>query len=179
MSLKSYFRKKHKYETQSDLKDMTAEQIISLSPSDVGSYIETETGGIPLTGVKKRAMFNLLSQKQQEKKTGPNPRAREKIIDSFLKREGLRNDPEVTKMIVDTGYEITENQVTMKSLENRLKKLRGDPEVPYTDEEELFIRMKNLKIGGRTRRHRREKSKRRKSHKKSRTHKKGRTHRRK
>ena len=54
MSLKSYFRKKHKYETQADLKDLTAEQIVSLNPSDVGSYIDNETGGIPLTGVKKR-----------------------------------------------------------------------------------------------------------------------------
>lgn len=168
-SLKSYFRKKHKYETQADLKDMTAEQIVSLNPSDIGTYIETETGGIPLTGVKKKALFNLLAQKQQEKKTGPNPRAREKIIDNFLKREGLRDDPEVTKLIIDTTYEITENQVTMKSLENRLRKLRGEPEVPYTDEEELFIRMKNLKIGGRTRRHRREKTKKRKLHKKRRT----------
>jgi len=34
---------------------MTAEQIVSLNPSDVGSYIETETGGIPLTGVKKKS----------------------------------------------------------------------------------------------------------------------------
>ena len=170
MSLKSYFRKKHTYETQADLKDMTAEQIVSLNPSDIGFYIETETGGIPLTGVKKRALYNLLAQKNQEKKSGPNPSARVKVIDSFLKREGLRNDPEVTKMLVEVNYEITKDIVQMKSLENRLRKLRGDPEVPYTDEEELYLRMQNLKIGGKTRRHRREKTKKRKMHKKRRTY---------
>lgn len=170
MSLKSYFRKKHKYETQSDLKDMSAEQIVSLNPSDVGFYIESETGGIPLTGVKKRALFNLLSQKNQEKKTGPNPSAREKVIDSFLKREGLKSDPEVTKLLAETDYEITKDRLQMKSLENRLKKLRGDPEVPYTDEEELYLRMQNLKIGGKTRRRRRVKTKKRKINKNRRTY---------
>ena len=69
MSLKSYFRKDHKYKTQADLKDMTAEQIVSLNPSDIGFYVETETGGIPLTGVKKRALFNLLARKKLEKKS--------------------------------------------------------------------------------------------------------------
>ena len=50
----SSFKKKHKYGTQADLKDLTAEQIVSLNPSEVRSYIENETGGIPLTGVKKK-----------------------------------------------------------------------------------------------------------------------------
>lgn len=172
MSLKSYFRKKHKYETQADLKDMTAEQIVSLNPSDIGFYIESETGGVPLTGVKKRALFNLLAQKNQEKKSGINPSAREKVIDSFLKREGLRNDPEVNKLLVETEHDIIKDRVQMKSLENRLRKLRGDSEIPYTDEEELYLRMQNLKIGGKTRRRRREKTKKRKMHKKRKTYRK-------
>lgn len=169
MSLKSYFRKKHKYETQADLKDMTAEQIVSLNPSDIGFYIESETGGVPLTGVKKRALFNLLAQKNQEKKSGINPSAREKVIDSFLKREGLKNDPEVNKLLVETEHDIIKDRVQMKSLENRLRKLKGDPEIPYTDEEELYLRMQNLKIGGRRRR---EKTKKRKMHKKRKTYRK-------
>lgn len=172
MSLKSYFRKKHKYETQADLKDMSAEEIVSLNPSDVGSYIETETGGIPLTGVKKRAMFNLLAQKRESKKSGINPQAREKIIDSFLKREGLRNDPEVTKILVETNHEIMSNKVELKHMENRLRKLRDEPEIPYTDEEEIYLRLKNLRIGGKTRRHHREKTRKRKSYRKRRTYRK-------
>ena len=56
-SFKSYFRKKHKYETQSDLKYMTPEQIVNLHPSEVGFSIEQETGGIPVEGAKRRAMF--------------------------------------------------------------------------------------------------------------------------
>ena len=116
MSLKSYFRKDHKYKTQADLKDMTAEQIVSLNPSDIGFYVETETGGIPLTGVKKRALFNLLARKKLEKKSGINLLAREKIINNFLQREGL--DPEVTKLLAETEDII---------LSERMKKF---PEVP-------------------------------------------------
>lgn len=169
-SLKSYFRKKHKYETQADLKDMTAEQIVSLNPSDVGTYIETETGGIPLTGVKKRAMFNLLAQKKQEKQTGPNPTARATIIDSFLKREGLRNDPEVDKLLVHTNTEVMGDKVRMKEMENRLRKLRDEPEIPYTEEEKIYLRMNNLRAGRKTRRNRKQKTKKRKSNRKRRTY---------
>jgi len=149
MSLKSYFRKDHKYKSQADLKDMTAEEIVSLNPSDIGFYVETETNGIPLTGVKKRALFNLLSRKKVEKTAGINLKTREKIINEFLNREGLRNDPQVTKLIVDTDYKVTSDRLQMKSMENRLRKLRNEKEIPYTEEEEMYLRLK--KIGGKTR----------------------------
>lgn len=169
-SLKSYFRKKHKYETQADLKDMTAEQIVSLNPSDVGSYIETETGGIPLTGVKKRALNNLLAQKRVEKESGPNPVARERVIDSFLKRENLRNDPEVDKLIVQTNVEVMGDKVRMKEIENRLRRLRDEPEIPYTEEEKTYLRLSKLNTGGKTKRRRKHRTKKRKSHRKRRTY---------
>lgn len=170
-SLKSYFRKKHKYETQADLKDMTAEQIVSLNPSDVGKYIVEETGGVPLTGVKKRALNNLLAQKRVEKESGPNPVARQRVIDSFLKRENLRNDPEVTNLLVETNNEIMSNRVSQKELENRLRRLKDEPEIPYTEEEKTYLRLLKLKTGGKTKRHRRNRTKKRKSHRKRRTHK--------
>jgi len=165
MSLKSYFRKDHKYKTQADLKDMTAEEIVSLNPADIGFYVETETGGIPLTGVKKKALFNLLARKKLEKKTGINLKAREAIIDSFLKREGFKNHPEVTKLLVEADNKITSDKVQMKSMENRLRKLRNEKEIPYTDEEEMYIRLQKLHAGGKTR-----KTRKRKSHKKTRTY---------
>jgi hypothetical protein len=170
MSLKSYFRKDHKYKTQADLKDMSAEEIVSLNPSDVGSYIETETGGIPLTGVKKRALFNLLARKKLEKKSGINLISREKTIDSFLKREGLRNDPQVTKLLVETDQTITGDKLQMKSLENRLKKLRGERETPYTEEEEMYRRLQQLRVGGKSSRRYREKTRKRKIYKKKQTY---------
>ena len=169
-SLKSYFRKKHKYKTQADLKDMTAEQIVSLNPTDVGSYIETETGGIPLTGVKKRALNNLLAQKRVEKESGPNPAARERVIDSFLKRENLRNDPEVDKLIVQTNVEVMGDKVRMKEIENRLRRLRDEPEIPYTEEEKTYLRLSKLNTGGKTKRRRKHRTKKRKSHRKRRTY---------
>jgi hypothetical protein len=149
MSLKSYFRKDHKYKSQADLKDMTVEQIVSLNPSDIGFYVETETGGIPLTGVKKRALFNLLARKKLEKKAGINLKAREKIINEFLQREGFKNDEKVTKLLVDTNYNIMSDRVKMKSMENRLRKLKGEDQIPYTDEEAIYLRMQ--KLGGTTR----------------------------
>lgn len=169
-SLKSYFRKKHKYETQADLKDMTAEQIVSLNPSDVGTYIETETGGIPLTGVKKRALNNLLAQKRVEKESGPNPTARERVIDSFLKRENLRNDPEVDKLIVQTNAEVMGDKVRMKEMENRLRRLRDEPEIPYTEEEKTYLRLSKLNTGGKTKTRRRHRTKKRKLYRKRHTH---------
>jgi len=176
MSLKSYFRKDHKYKTQADFQNMSPEEIVNLNPSDVGFYVETETGGIPLTGVKKKALYNLLARKKVEKKSGINLIAREKMIDSFLKREGLRNDPEVTKLLVNTDNEITSNRVKMKSLENRLRKLRNEPEIPYTDEEKIYLRMLKLPTGGKTSKHYREKTR---KNRKNRLYKKVRTYRRK
>ena len=167
-SFKSFFKKKHKYETQADLKNMTSQQIVSLDPTEVSSHIDRETGGVPLTDVKKRAMFNLLAQKKLEKEIGSNPSARSRAIDSFLKREGLRNDPEVTKLMVDVNNEVMSEKLSQKQLENRLRKLKDQPEIPYTQEEQIFFRMKNLNTGGKTRRHRREKSK---KYKKRRTYK--------
>jgi hypothetical protein len=152
MSLKSYFRKDHKYKSQADLKDMTAEEIVSLNPSDIGFYVETETGGIPLIGVKKRALYNLLARKKLEKKTGINLKAREKIINEFLKREGLRNDPHVTKLLMDTDYKATSDRLQMKIMENRLRKLKDQPKIPYTDEEEMYLRLEKLHSGGKSRR---------------------------
>ena len=151
-SLKSYFRKKHKYETQSDLKNMTAEQIVSLNPSEVGYYLEEETGGVPLEGVKRRAMFSLLAIKKQNKAT-PNERARQGAISRFLDREGIRPDPQVQGLIDSTTHEMIQEdkaklkeQIDMKNMENRLRALDNKTPIPYTEEEDMFIRLQ--KLGG-------------------------------
>ena len=177
MSLKSFFRKKHKYETQADLQNMTVEQILNINPSDIGLYIETETGGVPLNGVKKRALYNLLAYKRASKEMGPNRELRLSQIDSFLKREGIKNDPQVSALLVQTDKDVTGDRVTQKQLENRLRRLRGDPEIPYTTEEDMFIRTQMLRTGGRretrdrrkrvSRRRFREKTKKTKNYKKN------------
>jgi len=154
-SLKSYFRKKHKYETQADLKNMTAEQIVSLNPSEVGYYLEQETGGVPLEGVKRRAMFSLLAIKKQNKAT-PNERARQGAISRFLDREGIKSDPEVQKLIDSTRDQMVQEdkaklkeQIDMKNMENRLRALDNKEPIPYTEEEDMFIRLQ--KLGGKRR----------------------------
>ena len=147
-SFKSYFRKKHKYETQSDLKYMTPEQIVNLHPSEVGFSIEQETGGIPLEGVKRRAMFLLLSIKKREKET-PNEKARQSAINRFLEREGIKSNHEVDKLMVDTHTEMIKEQLEMKDIQNRLRKLNNQKLIPDTEEETLFRRLNALKGGKR------------------------------
>jgi len=57
----NFFRKKHKYETQSDLQNLSVEEIIRIDPKDIGFYIEEETGSNPLTGDKLKALNKLLA----------------------------------------------------------------------------------------------------------------------
>jgi hypothetical protein len=157
MSVRSFFGKKHKYNKQSDLEGMTAEQILSLNPKDVSSHIDKETGGIPLSGVKQRALFNLLAYKKVSKELGPDPELRLKQIDSFLKRENLKPDPDVTKIMLETDNEIMSDQLTQKQLENRFRKLKYQKEIPYTNDEELYLRFQKLKLGGKRKRSTRKK----------------------
>lgn len=155
-SLKKLFRKKHRYETQADLKDMTAEQIASLNPSEVGFYLEEETGGVPLEGPERRAMFTLLNIKKREKEA-PNEKARQRAITSFLEREGIKSNPQVEALIAQVQQEIAEEdkvkmqeQIDMKNFENRLRLLNNKPPIPYTEEENIFLRLQ--KLGGKSRR---------------------------
>lgn len=154
-SLKSYFRKKHKYETQADLKNMTAEQIVSLNPSEVGFYIEQETGGVPLEGVKKKAMWTLLAIKRNNKPT-PNERARQGAISRFLDTEGIRPNPEVDNLIANTQTEMVQEnmakmreQLELKDMTNRLRALDNRPPIPDTEEEAMSRRLQNF--GGKRR----------------------------
>ena len=57
----NFFRKKHKYETQTDLQNLSVEEIIRIDPKDIGFYIEEETGSNPLTGDKLKALNKLLA----------------------------------------------------------------------------------------------------------------------
>ena len=155
-SLKSYFRKKHRYETQADLKNMTAEQIVNIDPKDVGFYIEQETGGVPLEGVKKKAMWSLLSIKRHNKPT-PNERARQGAISRFLDTEGIRPNPEVDRLIANTQTEMVQEnmarmreQLESKDMTNRLRVLDNRPPIPDTEEEAMVRRIQNL--GGKRRR---------------------------
>jgi hypothetical protein len=150
-SLKSFFRKKHRFETQADLKDMTAEQIVNLNPKDVGTYLENETGGIPLEGQKRRAMFALLAIKKREKEA-PNATAKQRAITSFLQSEGIQSNPEVDKLIVDTHTDMIRDEVFRKNIQNRLDKLNNlPPSQKYTDEEMMIKRLDDIKGGKRRR----------------------------
>jgi hypothetical protein len=96
-------------------------------------------------------MYRLLAIKKQDKLT-PNPTARQNSIKEFLEREGIRENPEVTKVLIETDNQIMSDRVSQKQLENRLRKLKDQPQIPYTKDEELYMRLQNLKIAGRRRR---------------------------
>jgi hypothetical protein len=46
-----------------------------------------------------------------------------------------------------------EDQVSQKQLENRLRKLRDQSAIPYTKDEESYLRLQKLKIGGKRKRY--------------------------
>jgi hypothetical protein len=147
--------KKHRYETQADLKDMSREEILRIDPKDIGSYIETETGDIPLTGDKKKSLNRLLAIKRLEKESPSAANQRDKIINDFEKREGWVSNPEVDRLIIDTTKQVEYGKLADKKMGNRLLALGDKPIVPLTEEEELWDSLENLEKGGRKTRKRR------------------------
>ena len=144
------FGKSHKYESQADLKDMTAEQIVNIEPKDVRNDLDTKTNGVTLDKVKKRAIDTLLSIKKYHKAT-PNETARQKAITNFLKREGIIPDPEVDRLIANTQTEMVQEnmakmreQLELKDMTNRLRALDNKPPIPDTEEESMVRRVQNL-----------------------------------
>jgi hypothetical protein len=169
-SLKSYFRKinplkkPHKYETVADLirERPTPEAIIRTDPNDVGLHIMEEMGGVTLNEQQKKALRILLAIKREEKETGKiDLKARERVITQFLgfqpQVDALIN--KVTGEIVQETNKALEQQIEQKDLENRLRALRDEPIVPYTEEEKLYKRQLELRKGGkRTRKHKKKSS---------------------
>jgi hypothetical protein len=111
-SFRSYFSSKKKYQKQSDLINLSAVEIVNLNPLEIDANIDKNTGGAFLDGVKKRAMYRLLAIKNMSKQN-PSEELRQKSINDFLVREGLKNDADVDKLIADTQSEI-DNDNTQK-----------------------------------------------------------------
>jgi hypothetical protein len=122
MSLKSYFKSTKKYQTQSDLQNMTAVDIINIHPEEVDKNIDKNASKVPLDGVKRRAMYALLAIKSMWK-LNPSEEFRQKSINQFLVREGLKNDNEVNKLIQIKQMEVND--------ENAYKLSKTMPSVPY------------------------------------------------
>lgn len=158
-SFRSYFGKKHKYETLADLikERPTPEEIIRTDPKDIRTDILAKHIGPPLTKQQNKALLTLLSIKKQEKMSGVDLEGRERAIRQFLQFQ-----PQVDALIAQTTGEIVketnkllEQQIEQKDLENRLRALRDEPPIPYTPEESLYKRQLELRKGGkRTRKYR-------------------------
>lgn len=159
----SFFRKKHKYETQSDLQGLSVEEIIRIDPKDIGFYIEEETGGNPLTGDKLKALKKLLAFKRNIPKGRPVP---ESMIQQFLNEESQINKMmgEATNEIVKENKQQTIDDLKMLDLKRGVDSLSNRMPQPVTTDESIKRKWTNL--GGRTRK-RRKTRKQRKSLRKS------------
>jgi hypothetical protein len=150
----NFFRKKHKYETQSDLQNLSVEEIIRIDPKDIGLYIEEETGGNPLTGDKLKAMNKLLAFKRNIPKGRPVP---ESMIQQFL------NEDKQTKQLINlaTSEIVKENKqktiddLKMLDLTRGVDALNNRMPEPITKDESIKRKWTNL--GGRTRKLRKSK----------------------
>ena len=109
MSYKSYFTGKSnkKYQSQSDLQNMSAVDIINIHPEEVDKNIDKNASKVALDGVKRRAMYALLAIKSMWK-LNPSEDLRQKTINQFLVREGLKNDNEVNKLISIKQMEVND-----------------------------------------------------------------------
>ena len=147
----SFFRKKHKYETQSDLQGLSVEEIIRIDPKDIGFYIEEETGGNPLTGDKLKALKKLLAFKRNIPKGRPVP---ESMIQQFLNEESQINKMmgEATNEIVKENKQQTIDDLKMIDLKRGVDSLSNRMPQPVTKDESIKRKWTNL--GGRTRKRR-------------------------
>ena len=158
----NFFRKKHKYETQADLQDLSVEEIIRIDPKDIGLYIEEETGGNPLTGDKLKALNRLLAFKRNIPKGKPVP---ESMIQKFLNEDAeiRKVTNEATNEIVNENKQQTINDLKMLDIKRGIDTLSNRMPQPITKDEGMKRKWTNL--GGRTRKLRKSKKSLRKSRK--------------
>jgi hypothetical protein len=146
------FKKTHDYNTQADLDNLTAEEIIKLSPSKIGTYITDENNPVSLTGDKKRAMLQLLSIKKMEKKTPSLKTRRNYIVNNFMDSIGKSSKTNTVinsimdELVQENNKKLSE-AVEFKRLTQRLDRLNDRKETPFTAEEKLYIRMNDIGMG--------------------------------
>jgi hypothetical protein len=147
----SFFRKKHKYETQSDLQGLSVEEIIRIDPKDIGFYIEEETGGNPLTGDKLKALNRLLSFKRNIPKGRPVPEA---MIQKFLNEDAEISKlmGEATNELVNENKQQTIDDLKMLDLKRGIDTLNNRMPQPVTKDESM--KRKYVNLGGTTRKRR-------------------------
>ena len=158
----NFLRKKHKYETQSDLQNLSVEEIIRVDPKDIGFYIEEETGGNPLTGDKLKALNKLLAFKRNIPKGRPVP---ESMIQQFLNEDAQINKMvgEATNELVKENKQQTIDDLKMLDLNRGVDALSNRMPQPVTKDEDTKRKWTNL--GGRTRKSKKSRQNKRKSRK--------------
>lgn len=125
----------------------------------MSTTIDKDTGGVPLNGVKRRALNRLLAIKEIPEMSESQ---RQKAINNFLSNENSEQVKQVIRkaeddIVNETSHNMMQ-QATQTNLENRLRALKNLPPKQMTWEEEMAERMRKLKYtGGVSRRRRRTK----------------------
>jgi len=150
-----------KYTDDSELKDLTPYQIISMDPKRVSSRINITDN---LSNGQQKALRRLLSIKEIEKDVKHPTVGRQHAIVRFF--EESDNDKllsakerkelfgssksqstlrDVNKLIVEATVEHEKSNAKSKVLENRLRTLRDKPTRPLTFVEEFSIRLDDIR----------------------------------
>ena len=164
---KSSPKSKKQFNTRNQLKDKDVEFIVNIHPDNLSSKINSF--GKPLSNIQQKALDNALANKIQYKKT-PNETARQKVINTFLTREGLQNDKKLTNLLTDINTEVDREKTQLKNFENRLHALNNkDNLILESKQEEITRRLHALSAkGGKSRRYNKKGSNKRRTIKKRR-----------
>ena len=163
MSLRSIFSmKKHRYESPNEFKNMTIEEIIKTDPKDIGTYINDMREIENLSSKQREALNKLVAIKKMEKELkGVSEHIKTQMRNDYINTY-LSTQSQINNLIIQSNNKMLEESVNMKDLQNRVNKLKNLSEIPYTEEEKIYIRSKKLS----------EKGGRKKIHKKTRKNKK-------
>ena len=139
----SFTRKNYKYKDPNDFKNMTVEEIIKTDPKEIKSNIISMKEIENLSPKQKEALNKLVSIKKIEKELKITPEMRRNYIEKYLSKEKAIDD-----LLIKVNNERLDDQIFEKDTKNGLNRIGNLPEEPYTEEEELYLRNKNLKKKG-------------------------------
>ena len=199
--LKLFKGKEYVYNSPNALINFSPEEILNLvNPKDVnpdilkhghgrlGKYqYEALQGIIELQKIKdttqhKKIIDEKIEKMHRNRDYGEEERTR-RIVQGYTDRDipvssaasFSKGQSKVDALIVDTTKEMIAEQVKDKDLQNRLRALKDEPQIPYTEEEKIY--KATQKLGGKRKRKNVSKRRRREKTRKGRKHRK--THRRK
>ena len=101
-----------------------------------------------LSPKQKEALNKVVSIKKIEKELKNTPEIKKKEIRRNYIEKYLSKEKEIDNLLIKENNERLDDQIFEKDTKNGLNRIGNLPEEPYTEEEELYLRNKNLKKKG-------------------------------